>query len=179
MEELIAWGCSFVFLCRLISPNTVQIGKTEDGVPAYRMSDRSIKKINKVEWNGHHIVTGKKWESLEFARRYLLLTKGVMFDDIEKAVELWAMPTFYDAAQNTPVPFKKYRIGAVPPQAGDILVWAMSDDAPDGHVAIVVHSDGEHMVQIAEQNWNKWKDPHYSRNIHLLSHPRLLGFIRV
>ena len=182
MEQIVAWLCCIIiisYVFKKIPATTIQIGITEDGVPAFMMSDQSVNQIHRITWNGVQLLTGKKWECVEFVRRYLILTKGIIFNDIEKAVELWSMSHFYDIAHKEYVPIKKYRIGATKLQRGDILVWAMGEDEPFGHVAVVTDSDGEHKVQIAEQNWDKWIAPHYSRTIHLLSQPRLLGFIRV
>lgn len=184
MQQFLAWiSCLALigYAYHTFSTRSVRLGTTEDGVSAFVSSDSSLREINHIKWQGQQLVTGRRWECVEFARRYLIKTKGMIFRDVGRAEEIWNMPTFIDLQTKMEVPCKHYKIGEVVPRQGDLLIWAASEDAPYGHVAIIVQTtnDKRGKVWIAEQNWDNWIAPHYSRTIILFNTPHLLGLIRV
>ncbi len=115
------------------------------------------------------IYTGYKWQCVEFARRWLLLNRGVIFDDVAMAYDIFALRRVRRPATGEILPLNAYPNGArTPPGPGAMLVW---DKGPrfegTGHVAIVTEL-GEGFVRIAEQNyrhvpWGAGRD--YSREL--------------
>ena len=102
--------------------------------------------------NGHF--TGLKWQ--EYARRWLITVKGVTFDKVNNATDIWSLQkaTLLDS---TKVDFINAPITEIPP-IGALLIYRKSATFPKGHVAVVVkvHPNGE--VDVAEQNYsNKWQ----------------------
>lgn len=185
MRRLTAWVSCLALLGYVyhqIATRTKRLGTTEDGVSAYASSDYLLKEINHVTWQGQQILSGRRWECVEFARRYIIQTKGILFKDVGRAEEIWDMTTFFNLRTKSDIPCKHYRVGETMPQRGDLLVWAASEDMPFGHVAVIVQANGTDKrgaVKIAEQNWDDWVAPHYSRMIHLANSPYLLGIIRI
>ena len=184
MKQIIVWISCLVligYVYQYFSTHNTLLGTTTDGIPAYQPYPLGSQEINHVNWKGKSVITGLRWECVEFVRRYLLLTRGIIFKDVKQANQIWGLLTFIDAERNTNIPCMHYGIGTIQPRHGDVLVWAISEENPDGHVAIIVSDTDNHIgkVQIAEQNMGSWKAPHYSRHIDLEKTPDLLGIIRI
>ena len=182
MNQYITWITCLLFLGYVyytFSTKHTILGTTREGVSAYVA--HSSNEINYVEWKGRTIITGRKWECVEFVRRYLLMTKGIIFKDITSANEIWGLLTFINVENNTEVPCMHYSIGTIRPRRGDVLIWTASEQDPYGHVAIILQETDNVLgtVEIAEQNKGAWKAPHYSRRISLATTPNLLGIIRL
>ena len=136
------------------------------GVPAYSC-DYETWRVPKGEreWRHTHegVLTGYKWQCVEYARRWLLVNRGVTFGDVGMAYEIMDLKT---VTVQTPGPRKGtelplYRCengGPVPPVAGAMLIWGRDWDRT-GHVAIITEVvPGKAMkVRIAEQNNEDWK----------------------
>ncbi len=119
--------------------------------------------------NGHY--TGKKWECVEFIRRYYQQIFGLTFPSIKNAyalMDLTSMKSLDNSSSSRCTFHKKGK-----PQLHDILVF---EHEQHGHTAIVVKVL-KGLVRIAEQNWGFWKAD-YSREISL-DDPTLLGWLRV
>ena len=101
--------------------------------------------------NGHF--TGLKWQCVEYARRWLITVKGVTFDKVNNATDIWSLQkaTLLNLKQ---VDFINAPITEIPP-IGALLIYRKSATFPKGHVAVVVkvHPNGE--VDVAEQNYSK------------------------
>jgi glutathionylspermidine amidase/synthetase len=182
MKHLVWISCFLLlgYVWYTISSRNTLLGTTRDGVSAYATNGAS-QDVNRVVWKGQTIVTGLKWECVEFVRRYLLLTRGLTFKNVKQADEIWGLLTFIDAETKMDVPCMHYNIGTIRPQSGDVLVWSTSKIYPSGHVAIILRGteDKLGMVEIAEQQGDAWAAPDYSRRISLDSTPHLLGIVRV
>lgn len=183
MKQHLVWVSCLLFIgyiCYTISSRATLLGTTREGVSAY--STHGLPQdVNHVEWNGKSIVTGLQWECVEFVRRYVLLTKGVIFKDVKQADKIWGLLTFIDVDTMMEIPCMHYSIGTINPRRGDILVWSVSEEEPFGHVAVILHDTDDKLgtVEIAEQNRDSWAAPHYSRRISLGTTPHLLGIVRV
>jgi hypothetical protein len=111
--------------------------------------------LEPVSWRG--VFTGCRYQCVELARRYLLQTRGLVFDRIDNAHEIFSLLDLKDPFQTEqdPVPWPShpnwdYSSAACP--AGSLLIWASAGFyEPTGHVAVVVRSTGE-WVEIVEQN---------------------------
>jgi CHAP domain len=121
---------------------------------------------------------GEKWECVEFVRRFLMNTRGITFDEIDHAYDIFNLNSF-QTLDGIKIPIDK---NTDKPKKGDILVWEKDiSDMEHGHVAIVVDSKDNGDLFIAEQNWeNKdWEDRNYSRIIRQDTEPHLIGWIKI
>ena len=157
-------------------------GKTEEGVIFYSKQCDSDYKNNINYVNGYQ--TGESWQCVEFVRRFLIITKGITFDKVDNAYNIWDLSSF-QSLDGVPIPINKIKniknIKNNHPQKGDILVWnKYVDDNETGHVAIVTDVDRKGNVFIAEQNWdNEFTDHNYSRLIRIEDDPTIIGWIRI
>lgn len=108
-----------------------------------------------VYWRG--VFTGLRYQCVELARRYLLQTRGLVFDRVDFAHEILALPHLKDPfrpeAALVPWPAHPnwdYSPAACP--AGSLILWGSAGFyEPTGHVAVVVRS-APAWVEIVEQN---------------------------
>lgn len=57
-----------------------------NGVDAYSNQRDQTNSLDSNYYNG--IYTGQKWQCVEFARRYLIINKGITFSDVNSAFEI-------------------------------------------------------------------------------------------
>lgn len=102
------------------------------------------------------IFTGYKWQCVEFARRWMYLNKGYVFDDIAMAYDIFKLKTVRDISTNNILPLKSFRNGSKkPPEPGSLLIWEEGGDFKiTGHVAIILEVTNTY-VRIAEQNFDQ------------------------
>lgn len=115
------------------------------------------------------IFMGYKWQCVEFARRWMYLNRGYIFDDVAMAYDIFLLDAVRRVSDETVLPLKSFRNGSKRhPEPGALLVWREGGEFElTGHVAIVaeVFADG---IRIVEQNCEntKWPDGrHYSREL--------------
>jgi len=156
-------------------------GKTEEGVIFYSNSNSEDENnINYV--NGYQ--SGECWQCVEFVRRFLIITKGITFDTVDNAYNIWDLSSF-QSLDGVPIPIIKIKNNKNNknnhPQKRDILIWNQYvDDNETGHVAIVTDVDRKGNVFIAEQNKdNEYTDHNYSRLIRIEDNPTIIGWIRI
>lgn len=121
--------------------------------------------------------TGLKWQCVEYARRWLLQVKGIIFEEVDNAEDLWKLKTAFsvDGIHK----FKNSKKGI--PVIGALLIYKKTKKTPFGHVAVIVdvHENGD--IDVAEQNYSskKWKNS-YSRRINMKD-PDIIGwkFIKI
>jgi glutathionylspermidine amidase/synthetase len=115
-----------------------------DGVAAYSNQKDETNSKSSNFYNGNY--TGRKWQCVEFVRRYLISKQGVTFSNVTSAFE---------------IPNAKFTtLNGFPVQTtnelkvGSIIVWPKNYNklSPDGHVAIVssISSSG---INVVEQNY--------------------------
>lgn len=133
--------------------------------------------------------TGLKWQCVEYARRWLLLERGLIFEEIETAADIWwHVDTIRRASDGRNFPLERFVNGAAEvPRIGDLLIYAR-EYLETGHVAVVTKIEYERgWVRVAEQNYyNRQWPGNYSRQIPLLNidrrvwllDPFLLGWKR-
>jgi surface antigen len=169
------------------------IGKTKEGIISYyndNDNDNKDKGSNYCKHNNTDIYTGLKWECVEFVRRYLILTKGITFEDVGNALDILKIKYFYKINLNTPVKPFFIRNDNNIPEIEDIII--ISDKTTrTGHVAIV--SDiSDSKIHIIEQNYDnkEWGDKNYSRDFYVDKHnsikiksydssETILGWVRI
>ena len=141
------------------------LGQSPAGVPAYSNcnSDCVIFEPNHL----NDVYTGIKWQCVEYARRWLLREKGVVYGDVDIAADIWGLQDVHNPSRNQSLKFNSIVNGAAElPKIGDLLIYG-KDYLGTGHVAVVVGVDEKlHTIQVAEQNYTntKWQD-NYARKI--------------
>lgn len=142
-------------------------GMTKNGVIGYC---NTIPYDSLSYLDGHY--TGKKWECVEFVRRYYQQIFGLTFPSIKNAYNLMHMSSMKSLDGSSTVRCTFYKRGT--PQLHDILIF---DHEIHGHTAIVVKVLKD-LVYVAEQNWGFWNGAGYSRKVSLQD-PTLLGWLHV
>lgn len=99
------------------------------------------------------VYMGHKWQCVEFARRWLYLNYGYVFDDIAMAYDIFRLTTVRAIRENQLLPLRSFQNGSQrPPEPGCLLIWAEGGEFEiTGHVAIVSEVTSDY-VRIVEQN---------------------------
>jgi len=151
-----------------VMPYGEVLGKSPGGVVAY--SNCSGKCVSQDANIVDHVNTGMEWQCVEFARRWLYRTHGLVFESVDNAYNIWdSITDLVDVKTGTRQNLKNLSNGsAESPQRGDLLIWS-ADYLGTGHVAIVVRVDQqEGYVEVAEQNFlNQAWPGSYARRIPL------------
>ncbi|MGB5630908.1 MAG: bifunctional glutathionylspermidine amidase/synthase [Woeseiaceae bacterium] len=112
---------------------------------------------------------GQKWQCVEFARRWLYVNKGWIFDDVAMAYDIFRLRHSLVIVDGSQLPLQSFRDGARRrPEAGGLLIWDEGGHfSTTGHVAIITEV-GDDYVRIAEQNYSHHRWPagqSYSREL--------------
>lgn len=115
------------------------------------------------------VFMGYKWQCVEFARRWLYLNHGYVFEDVPMAYDIFTLRHVHRLEDDTLLPLRAFRNGSArAPEAGGMLIWEEGGEfAMTGHVAIITHVGQDH-VCIAEQNLEHelWEEgASYSRKL--------------
>jgi len=153
-----------------------------NGVVAYSSYNRETNKYKELEstyYNGMY--SGLKWQCVEFARRYLMATYNITFDQIDYAYQIFDLDHFISTLDG-----KKIRINKTIndrkrlPKKGALIIWDRHITPHNtGHVAVVIGRTNNY-VFIAEQNWdnNSWNNKNYSRKLDI-NDPNIIGWVEV
>jgi glutathionylspermidine synthase len=118
---------------------------------------------------------GIKWQCVEFARRFLLMNRGLWLRSVPVAEQIWSVPHVTDITTGKKIRLMRWANGSrdARPAAGDLLIWQRAHDVPFGHVAAVVSVADTH-IQVAEQNehFHHWQGRNYGRTIPVSCDPR-------
>jgi glutathionylspermidine amidase/synthetase len=133
----------------------------------YLNSFISIPELGKTQ-----LFTGTKWQCVEYARRYLLLTFGITFSSVRMAWNIFTdLNSFENAIDKSPIKIKKYFNGStnIAPSVHSLLIWS-KEYHRTGHVAVITNVT-DSFIEICEQNWNNklWKNPNFSRRLKLIN----------
>ncbi len=113
------------------------------------------------------IYMGHKWQCVEFARRWMYLNKGYIFEDIAMAYDIFRLRYVRMVAGGELLPLNSFRNGAKrPPETGSLIIWNEGGDFDvTGHVAVVtelltdririVEQNVDHMVWPSGQTWSR------------------------
>jgi len=150
-------------------PHGALLGQTAEGVAAY--SNDSVNSLAREPCRVGDIVTGLTWQCVEFARRWLLQTRGLIFADVSIAADLWdGVFQLSRVSDNKTVPLDSHPNGSrSKPINGDLLIYSEAF-LGTGHVAVVIgHDSNAGVIHVAEQNYfdRPWPAD-YSRAIPLI-----------
>lgn len=163
------------------------LGVGPGNVPAYSNCNSDCVVFSPNKKDGTY--TGIKWQCVEYARRWLLVNKGVVYGDVDIAADIWGLDYVTRVKDKTKLKMLSYSNGNENlPTAGDLLIYAKAY-LKTGHVAVISKVDSaSKTVQVIEQNFNNAKWSHkYSRSIPYVKHDNkfwlldvyLLGWKRV
>ena len=117
------------------------------------------------------IYLGQKWQCVEFARRWLYLNKGAIFDEVAMAYDIFRLQYLRVVPDASHLPLRSFRDGSMrSPEPGGLLIWDEGGHfTTTGHVAIITEV-GASYVRIAEQNFahHRWPAGQpYSRELQM------------
>jgi hypothetical protein len=139
-------------------------------VPAYSNCNAGCVVFSPNKVNGTY--TGIKWQCVEYARRWLLINKGVVYGDVDIAADIWGLNFVTRIKDKAKLKMLTYTNGNEKmPEVGDLLVYAQAY-LKTGHVAVISKVDSQsHTVQVIEENFNNTKWPKdYARSIPYVRH---------
>ncbi len=115
------------------------------------------------------IYMGYKWQCVEFARRWLYINRGYIFNDIAMAYDIFELRSVRDVVANNLLPLNAFSNGCtMRPTPGSLLIWQAGGEFQDtGHVAVITEVSDEY-VRICEQNVDHrcWpRDHDYARQL--------------
>jgi len=115
------------------------------------------------------IYMGYKWQCVEFARRWLYVNFGYVFDDVAMAYDIFKLRSVRVIRDHSLLPLHSFRNGSRRrPERGCLLVWDEGGEFEHtGHVAIITEVF-EDRIHIVEQNIDHqvWPDGrNYSREL--------------
>ena len=117
-------------------------------------------------------LTGTTKQCVAFARRWLYENKGMVFDEVKIAANIWDSINFYtQISTGERAPLVNFVNGSPqPPKEGDLIIYG-EQFLKTGHVAIVADVDvvlGE--IIVYEQNYNNvYEHPHQKRLIRFIN----------
>jgi hypothetical protein len=132
-----------------------------------------IVKFSKEETPFHkEVITGHRWQCVEYSRRWMIVNNNFTFGDVSAAVNIFDLTEETNLKTDEIHNFKSCPNGSEsPPEFGDLIIFPIASDAPFGHVGVIVNvnlNDG--YIDVAEQNYElKWQDATYSRRLLLLN----------
>ena len=134
------------------------------------------------------VYTGIKWQCVEYARRWLYKNKGMVYGDVDYAIDIWDKIDHYSTpgTDETVATVNLVNGSSTPPKVGDLLIYAKVMFGGTGHVAVITDIDFEkQLIFVGEQNFANKKWPgDYTRKIsfvtvggqHWLHDPYLIGW---
>jgi glutathionylspermidine amidase/synthetase len=148
------------------TPFGTVLGHAPGGVPAYSsdydsVDDRELPNRSAFKSMLDGVYMGHKWQCVEFARRWLYVNRGYVFDDVAMAYDIFRLRAVSLIGEDRDLPFQAFRNGCHrPPEPGALIIWNEGGwFERTGHVAVVTEvADGK--VRVAEQNvtHSKWPD---------------------
>lgn len=152
-----------------VTPYGETLGVAAGNVPAFSNCKAQCVVFDPYYQAGTY--TGIKWQCVEFARRWLLINKGVVYGDVDVASDIWNKIEFVtDVRAGKRLPLTAHVNGsAQSPAPGDLLVYT-KEFLSTGHVAVITEVDlAGGQIEVAEQNFLNQKWPaDYARRIPVL-----------
>jgi glutathionylspermidine amidase/synthetase len=149
-------------------------GTAAGGVVAYssdyKTADESVYKT-RADYRSYldGIYMGYKWQCVEYARRWLYINRGYIFNDVAMAYDIFNLRDARDLVNNQTLALNAFKNGAQRrPEPGCLLIWDQGGEFEEtGHVAVITEVFDD-KIRIAEQNmhFHLWpQGQNYSREI--------------
>ncbi len=164
------------------------LGEAPSGVEAY--SNCSNQCVNPEPQFIDKTFTGIKWQCVEYARRWLLVNKKVVYGDVDIAEDIWNLEFVTNPNTQIKLPFVSIVNGDDNShlQRGDLLIYSRAFYGT-GHVAVVLEiNEQAQTISVGEQNFNneRW-EADYSRELSYIKKsnqtwvldPYLIGWKRI
>jgi glutathionylspermidine amidase/synthetase len=149
-----------------VTPYGELLGRSSGDVPAY--SNCSSLCVSRDPNQINDTYTGMEWQCVEYARRWLFRTEGLVFESVDVAADIWDGITYLvDTSSKDKRNLRNLPNGsAESPRRGDLLIWS-SEFLDTGHIAVVARVDHEQgYVEVVEQNFlNQAWPGKYARRI--------------
>lgn len=152
-----------------VTPFGTDLG-SNNGVPGYSNGNSYYTSASSSYYGW--IFAGLKWQCVEYARRWLIISHDLTFASIPCASDIWHLSTL-ESTEYYPftysVPFNRVPNGSkCAPIQGSVLIYKRVDvENPVGHVAIITEV-GKDFILVSEQNWdNDFWPGNYSRKVPL------------
>ncbi|MFT5576439.1 MAG: glutathionylspermidine amidase/synthetase [Bermanella sp.] len=155
-------------------PFSVLLGYAPGIVPAYSSDYETASDADYPSRSAYRsyldgIYIGYKWQCVEFARRWMYLNHGYIFDDVAMAYDIFELRSVRNLKSNSLLPLQAFRNGSkAHPVLGSLLIWEEGGEFEDtGHVAVVTDVT-ETCIRVAEQNVGhaQWEvDKNYAREL--------------
>ena len=149
---------------RIVAPYGEIVGYASSNVPAYSNANDDYSAGRNSLYG---VTMGAKWQCVEYARRWLFLQKGCVFDDVDDAADIWDLEIVQRVADKKCFNFIRHPDGSLsPPQNESLLIYARSNRGiPYGHVAVIVDVSPT-FIRVAEQNYDRFYwEGNYARQI--------------
>ena len=142
------------------------LGVTQDGVEAFSNCSSECVVFDPHRYQGTY--TGIKWQCVEYARRWLLVTRGVVYGSVDYAYEIWDKISELSSPKGEKkISLQNINNGEIRNlKKGDLIIWS-KDYKNTGHIAVVLEYDQKKMeIKVAEENYlNKVWPEDYARKI--------------
>lgn len=129
------------------------LGKAPGGVEAYSNCNSSCVVFQPQHYEGTY--TGIQWQCVEYTRRWLLVNRGVVYGDVDYAIDIWDKITAYKRISDDKLIATENMVNGSErmPLVGDLFIYARVMFAGTGHSAVVIEVDRKRQViKLAEQN---------------------------
>ena len=154
----------------------VELGESASGVKAFSNCNNSC--VNPEPFFINKTFTGIQWQCVEYARRWLLENKHVVYGDVDIAADIWQLEQVLNPNTKAEYTFQGFVNGSqdVGLERGDLLIYS-KEFYGTGHVAVVLNVDDEN-VYVGEQNFNnqKWQGD-YARAVPYINHENHLWLL--
>lgn len=150
------------------------LGVAEGGVSSYSSDYKTADELiysSRSDYRSYvdGIYMGYKWQCVEFARRWLYVNKGYIFNDVAMAYDIFRLRDVRDLVNNQTLPLNAFKNGSQRrPEVGCLLMWDQGGEFEEtGHVAIIT-AVFDDKIHIAEQNmdFHRWPEgQNFSREI--------------
>ncbi|MFZ5655415.1 MAG: bifunctional glutathionylspermidine amidase/synthase [Pseudomonadota bacterium] len=134
------------------------LGMAPGGVPIYSSDydsadEREYPTRQSYQSHIDGVFMGYKWQCVEFARRWLYLNRGYIFDDIPMAYDIFDLRFARRVSDGELLPLQAFRNGSRRlPEPGCMLIWNEGGEFErTGHVAIVTRVEPD-FLWVVEQN---------------------------
>ena len=162
IEESLLEACS----TRCVTPYGEALGRSPSDVPAY--SNCSSQCVSQDPNQINDTYMGMEWQCVEYARRWLFRTEGLVFESVDIAADIWdGISYLVDTSSEDRRNLRNLPNGSdESPRRGDLIIWS-SEYLGTGHIAVIARVDHEEgYVEVVEQNYLNQEWPgNYARRI--------------